>query len=400
VNERLAALDFITACLGVRSTSAIDGFLRSTILSEHFNWQAVIKMANTQRVTPALWVALRNRGLIESLPLDVREYLRQVHRLNTLRNLCLKAQAIEAVRQLNAIGIEPVLLKGGAYLLIEMFDDLGSRVMVDLDILVPQKAAEDCWNTLRSLGYCPIEDNPDYYVDYSVHHHLRPLYRSGECGKIEIHRDVLPQGTAHLLPTQLVWMHVEPIEESGVTMGVLSPTYRILHNLLHSNLVNRAYARGNLSLRSLHELVMTQAVFNECIDWKTIRQLMDRGGQVKILHAWLYLAHRWFGSPLPDPIRATLGAAAHYARSRLQARWDWTEKLVDQAMWFSAQDIRERYKCNGSFWFLTRGRLRLAAHLSYQYGSRGFRWVASRIGSALALGIWQVCSIQFTVWGL
>ena len=72
MNPRLAALDFITACLGVRSEAEIGNTLHSAVASGHLNWHTVIEISNTDLVTPALWVALRNKGLVERLPSDVR----------------------------------------------------------------------------------------------------------------------------------------------------------------------------------------------------------------------------------------------------------------------------------------------------------------------------------------
>jgi hypothetical protein len=158
-------------------------------------------------------------------------------------------------------------------------------------------------------------------------------------------------------------------------MSVPSPTHRVLHNLLHSDLINQTYVRGRIDLRSLHELVRMQVVEQERLDWQAIRERMDRGGQGRVLRASLYLAHRYFGSPLPDRLHPTLGAVAHYARTRLQVRWDWINEFVDRAFWFSAPSICERYHCDDRFWPVTRGRVRLAAHLACKYSSRAFRLI-------------------------
>ncbi len=177
-------------------------------------------------------MALRNRGLVDKLPTQVHEYLWKIHLLNTLKNRRLREQALEAVGELNSIGVEPVLLKGGASLFVKTFDDPGARIMADLDILVPGSEAKGCWDKLRTVGYIPIE----LEFDYSSHHHLRPLYRPGDWGVIEIHRQPLPASTAALLPSELIWRHVAPIRESGVAMAAPAPTFRILHNVLHSAL--------------------------------------------------------------------------------------------------------------------------------------------------------------------
>ena len=138
MNPRLAALDFITGCLSLRSDPDIDEILHSAIVSGHLDWQIILDIANTQKIAPAFWVALRRRRLIEYLPSEIRDCLFKLHLLNIFKNKGFKEQAIEVVRQLNSIGIEPALLKGSAALFVKTFDDPGSRFMVDLDILVPK----------------------------------------------------------------------------------------------------------------------------------------------------------------------------------------------------------------------------------------------------------------------
>ena len=370
----LAAIGFIAGCLSVRSTPDSDEHLRNIITSGRINWRTIINVAETQQVTPALWVGLRNKNLAENLPSQVRDYFWKAHLLNLLKNKRLREQALEAVAHLNAIGIRPMLLKGGISLFVKTFDDPGMRVMVDLDILVPRSEARACWDSLRTLGYIPI----DIDHDYSCHHHLRPLYRPGDYGAIEIHREALLGEAATLLPSELIWRTAEPISESGAAMSIPAPTCRILHNLLHSTLMNRAHARGEVALRSLHELALTQRLHAHRIDWTAIRQIMARGGKSRVLNAWVYGAHRWFGSPLPDGMRPTLGAMAHGARTRLQARWSWTQEIIDRCMWFSAPDICERYRCNDDFVSLMGGRMRLATHLACKYSIWAFYWLCRK----------------------
>jgi len=68
------------------------------------------------------------------------------------------------------------VLKGAASFFVKIFDDPGSRVMVDLDILVPQKAAEDCWNILHILAIhqqtkimiIPIITISDRFIDLVI----------------------------------------------------------------------------------------------------------------------------------------------------------------------------------------------------------------------------------------
>lgn len=330
MNPRFHALDFLTSCLSLQKSPESNALLRQNISAGYPNWHKVIALANANLVTPTLWVALRDRGLATSLPDHVRQYLFKLHALNSRRNRRLREQAAEAVRHINAIGVTPILLKGAASLFVPTYDDPGSRTMIDLDLLVPPRDADRCWGRLHTEGYVPIEDN----FDYSRHNHLRPLSRDGYYGTIEIHRHALrilrtgrvlgaslmSDEVAHI--TNLILQNAVPISGPNVTIAVPAPTERTLHCLLHSSMADKnAYRCGTLPLRSLHELALLQTQLDGQIDWEGIRQLLGRGRKLPVLNAWLYLAHKLFGTQLPPDVPPTIGAVLHYLRTKMQARW-------------------------------------------------------------------------------
>ncbi len=329
MNKRLAAFDFIVACLSVQRTPEGTDVIYREISEEKLCWKTVLGVADYNLVSPALWTALRDRGLADSLPSEVRDYLREIHRLNASRNQHLREQVIDAICTLNSIDVKPVLFKGAASLFAKTYDDPGSRVMADLDVLVPHENAEECWNLLQASGYRQKEMD----FDFAQFHHLTPLFRPGEYATIEIHRDVLsPVRTGRLLPTRLTREDVDHISyitrkeaqafrERGAKMSVPSQTHRILHVILHSAFVDNAHRCGTLPLRSIHELALMHHAFGRDIDWRTIRGLLESDGKREILNDWLYLTHRLFGCSLPEGIEPTRRAIAHYSRCRLQARW-------------------------------------------------------------------------------
>lgn len=371
MNTRLAAFDFIAACLSVRDDPDTEHALSSAVGAQGLNWDLVLSIADQQKIAPALWVALRARKLAERLLPDACQALFKLHLLNTFKNKAFKDQAVDITQRFNALGVEPMLLKGGASLFTPTFDDPGARVMTDLDVLVPADAAHACWTALRAVGYEPIADHPNIVVDYARHHHLRPLYRPRDCGTIEIHRDGLPESAARILPTRLLWNEAEAVVgPSEIRLKIPAPSHRILHNVLHSDWINGTHARGVIALRSLHELAAIQAARGAAIDWSRIAEMMDRGGHGRLLRASLYLAHRYLGQPMPADLKRTVGAWLHYARTRSQLRWSGLDQAAEWLDGFSARNIRERYQCGDEFGSVARGRLRLAAQLSWKRAKR------------------------------
>lgn len=359
MNARLSALGFIVQSLGASNSDAANKRLRTAIEEQSLDWGVVRGLADTERITAALWVALRDRGLTTVLPPGFRGDLWKVHLLNSLRNKRLKEQALSAIRVLNAIGVQPMILKGGASLFDMTFGDPGSRMMVDLDLLVPRERAEHCWGALRMHEYDPISID----FDYSNHHHLRPLHRQGALGTVEVHRELLPISVAAALPASLAWKEGESRMESGAAFSVPSPTTRVLHSVLHTAIVDRAFSRADLSLKGLFELASLQRSFGERIDWVSVGDTMSKHGLSSAFDSWIFSMHQLFGDLVPGHNTASLRSRIHLGRVRLQVRWKWTAWAVDRSMWFSTENIRSRYNCTDGFWPLLKGRAQLVANI-------------------------------------
>lgn len=321
---RITELDFITRSMKINSEQTAIAALRLEIESGHVAWESVVRLANQHLVAPTLWVSLRDKGLVDYLPRDLFEYLQELYDLNTQRNQHLKIQALEAIRALNANGIEPILLKGCGFLFDNTFGDLGARIMVDLDMLVLQQDLDACWQVLHHLGYRPKQSR----FDYSNHHHRVPLSRRGAYGPIEVHKDLVRKGAAHILPTEVALLYVERLKIDDLMFGVLTPTYRLVHNILHSEFLYPSEREDATDiLRSLNDLVVISKVYHDEVDWPGIRELMDAHGEGNMLHTYLYLAHRLLGMALPDWVKLTPARMAWYARARAELRYDWFARV-------------------------------------------------------------------------
>ena len=98
---------------------------------------AVLELANNTLTTPFL-IDLVERA-DQSVPEDVKAFVRNIYRRNGLRNDRLKAQLEEAVTALNERDVIPVLLKGSAILATAAPERRATRIMADLDILVDSR---------------------------------------------------------------------------------------------------------------------------------------------------------------------------------------------------------------------------------------------------------------------
>jgi len=109
-------------------------------------WPAVLALANRHLLAPALPPAGPMRQ-------EVADYLALLRQANARRNTVVREQLGELVQALNAAGVTPMLLKGGAMLLTGLYPDPAMRMVGDLDVMVPPAALTTSLAVTRQLGY-------------------------------------------------------------------------------------------------------------------------------------------------------------------------------------------------------------------------------------------------------
>ena len=362
MNREIAALQFISRCLGNDERPESISTLRTAIRSGQLPWEAVVNLANNHLLTPALWVVLKQKNLSDELPDELRDYLRELHQLSRQRNAKLQTQLLEAVRELNRIDISPVLLKGAMHLVTDMYGDPGARIMSDIDLLVPRDTVAECLTALHGLGYKAEEDiHNDYHED---HHHFAPLFRPGDYGSLEIHRSLTESPYVNILPTEIALAEAQPLEFQGLSMKVLSPTHRLLHNILHSQLVDHNDADGIFPLRSVYEVVTESRANRGAVDWPDIQARLEQHNRGNVLQAYLYVAHKLFRMPFPQGTGKTLSSRLYYQRCLAQLSWQWANEWGLRLGRYSGDTMRKRYGCGNEWIAVNRARFR-------QFGGRG-----------------------------
>jgi len=340
MSSRIHSFKFLCACLSV-SSSDIDK-LRTEIINDDIVWEDVITLANNNMLTPALWVSLSNKGLVEYIPLELRDYLDELHNLNTQRNEKLSTQAIEAINALNSINVKPALLKGSAYLFLNAFGDIGARMMYDLDIMISKSELEKSVNKLQQLAY---ETSTEEGVKFTDHHHIAPLIRQGEYGSIELHHELLSNTCSSVLPTAEAWRHTETITIEDFSVAVLSPTHRVLHSILHAQVSDAYHKHHIINLRSLHDLDNLLCNDKAEIDWNYIQKIMKTHGLRSVLLSHLYHVNILFGTALPEGIKPNLLCRLHYLRCMAGIRWDRFARFERDLKRYSRKKICRRYHC-------------------------------------------------------
>jgi len=287
---------FICHCLAPFYNEEGLADIRSQLVQADVSMEWVIDIANDYFVTPGLWSGLKSKGLETLLDEEPFRYLHTLHAMNLERNTHLRHQLIEAVRALNTAGIKPLLLKGSGQLLQHIHNDIGSRIMSDLDMLIPIEQIPDATNALIDIGYREAD------IDYDTQklHHCTPLIRPGDYGPIELHRRALHNEISHVLPTRQIWEDAQLNSVDDIYFFLPSPTHSILICMLHSQKFNSQYDPRQFNLRALQDLAAIAMRYSEEIDWSMIHCMTKDHGLNYLAGAHLLSAHRLLGMPLPS----------------------------------------------------------------------------------------------------
>jgi hypothetical protein len=350
----------------VHAISAILGGRAGDLPTGTQAWLPIVAVANEHMLGPALAVALAHRA--PDLDGDLRDYLAMLADLNRTRNATLRAQAIEAIAAFNAAGLRPMLLKGAIALFDELYDDVASRMIGDLDLLIPPADAPRAVEILTQLGY-RIETAYD-----PVQHALGEFARDNDPGAIDLHVELLDQH--YLLPAARVWARAIAVTQDGIEFFLPAPGDMVLHNLLHTQIHHGAnFYRGVVELRQLYEFATLAKRHAGAIDWNDVTRHLAPHRLEILLQSYTLQAVRLFGLAWPFAARPRWRAHLHTARCRLELYWPRLQALA--APWanlrfaFAGHRMRDLYPQGRH---LAATRLRHAGRFLSKSNAREFVW--------------------------
>lgn len=197
-------------------------------------------------------------------PPDVTAFLDGIHTLNHERNRQLLAELETHALLLNQAGLEPVLLKGVAYLATGVYPDPSQRLLRDIDLLLSPGKALQAFGLIQANGYEPYVPSPVALVL----HHYPPLTRVQRV-PVEIHHHLgLGDGGNFLTADEIVADSVR-LSLGRATVRVPSPEHLMTHLIMHSQMHHAPYERIWPSLRAMFDLVRVNRHFT--IHWDAIR---------------------------------------------------------------------------------------------------------------------------------
>jgi hypothetical protein len=253
-------------------------------------------------VTPALaWTLKGHPGI----PSEARDYFETILTLNGGRNEALLNGLKRILAALNAVGIEPVLLKGAARLAEGTYPEPNVRFLGDLDVLIPAAGVADAVAALQAIGFCTNATDPPLPPG---HHHL-PVLHGGEAVGVELHTDVLRRASAKVIPTDWFRAGTRPSSFRSQRIRLAQPTRSVGHLVVHDQPFHDGYQLRRVQLRHVLDVCMIRAAHESAIDWVEIDQRFCRCGIGDVLATYFAIAESLFGQPAPHLCHAPSSSA-------------------------------------------------------------------------------------------
>ena len=260
---------------------------------EKSDWEKWVRVGSDNLVLQSLYVTLRDNRLLSYLPIDLSQYLSQIHGMNVERNTSIINQAKYVQALLDGSGIRCVFMKGVGNILDGLYHDMGERMLYDMDILIDGERMLEAAQVLMDSGFKTHKVfNP---LAYPSTMHFPVLIREDFMAGVELHRLPVQYHYIKSFSRERVF---ETQKESSAQLGlwVMSDTNKIIHNFIHSQLMHNAHYHADVSLRNLYDMLL----------------LSQREDAIKALGhfkhferksmAYLKLMYRVFDLPLPEKL--------------------------------------------------------------------------------------------------
>lgn len=274
------------------------------------NWVKIIEVANNDTLIPLLYQSLKHKDLYKYIHDSIlKEYLKEFYELNATRNIAIVKQLEEICSILKSIDVKPVLLKGAAALTESHYQNIGERVMSDIDFYVPEEQIFKSIELLKSNGY--LELNPSSRLDTDWHHYRR-MYRDDIPASVEIHRFLLNRNCMHYFPKideSKMFIQSKTIKNAYV----LAPTYELYHSFLHTEISHFFYLQKHLAIRHLQHFSVLVMLNKENIDFEYLKLISKQHNINNIWNGYLKIQNYFFDLKTSEKFIENQETAQHLA---------------------------------------------------------------------------------------
>mgnify|MGYP001220943765 FL=1 len=150
-------------------------------------WDNLVKLGSNQLIIPTIYSKLKERKLLNKIPSGLKSYLLEIYTFNTLRNKSFLKETAKIEKKLTQNKIDFIFLKGISLLRTVYKNNIGIRMMHDIDILIKESQIYQARECLKELEY----KSDDSEEVLSKHRHLPIMINSKKNIGVELHHQLI-----------------------------------------------------------------------------------------------------------------------------------------------------------------------------------------------------------------
>jgi hypothetical protein len=243
------SLFFVAKCLTINHEEHNKIIIENLLKSNTVDWDAVVKLSSDHYVFPALYCNLKRASFLSYVPAELVEYMKYFTDLNRNRN----KKIIEQAKQLNELllqnKITPIFLKGTGNLLEGLYQDIGERMVVDIDFIFSKQDFEKTYLLLIKNGYSKLNDLEIVRPD---HRHLPRLIKDNKIAAIEIHKEILIEKYTQ----EFNYDFIKNSKQTINNVSVISFENQLILSVVAAQINDYGFDNKNLSLRNAYDVFL------------------------------------------------------------------------------------------------------------------------------------------------
>ena len=242
-------LFFIAKCLTISLEAKNRQEIEEILKSKTIDWDNVVKVSTAHYVFPAIYCNFKRANFLKYLPQDLVNYMQHITNLNRKRNKKIITQARDLSIMLLANSITPIFLKGTGNILEGLYEDIGERMVGDIDFLFSQKDYFKTIDVLKIDNYSKPESELDYFQGFR---HYSRLVKTANIAAVEIHKEVTTEKYRVDFNYKIISKDTQQIND----FSVLSFENQLSLSIITSQINDYGFEFNRFSLRNAYDVFL------------------------------------------------------------------------------------------------------------------------------------------------
>jgi hypothetical protein len=213
------------------------------------NFENLMKLASNHLMLPALFFNINKKNLSHLFPEAFIECIKNIYSINKARNKILLKEAKELSELLYKNNINHIFLKGTALLLSNVFEDIGERMIGDIDFIIQHKDEQKVEKVLEINN-----DDKSHTINlFSVFKptHLARRVNKNKTIAIEPHLELLEFRNRWIFNSKEL---INDFKNKTKTIKTPSKIFLIDHCILGAQIRNSGFINSSYDHRSIYDV--------------------------------------------------------------------------------------------------------------------------------------------------